>query len=113
MNASDRHAIAADHVFDGVTLRRDLALVLEGERMTAVLPRRELPRDIPVRALPDGYWLAPGFIDVQVNGGGDVLFNEEPTPEGIAAIAAAHRRFGTTALLPTTSGLPSPSQSAA
>ena len=101
MSASDQHAIAAEHVFDGVTLRRDLALVLEGERIAAVVPRRELPRDIPVRALPDGCWLAPGFIDVQVNGGGDVLFNEEPTPEGIGAIVAAHRRFGTTALLPT------------
>jgi N-acetylglucosamine-6-phosphate deacetylase len=54
-----------------------------------------------VRRLPDGAWLAPGFIDVQVNGGGDVLFNDTPTMEGIAAIVAAHRRFGTTALLPT------------
>ena len=36
-----------------------------------------------------------------MNGGGDVLFNDEPTAEGIAAIAAAHRKFGTTALLPT------------
>jgi N-acetylglucosamine-6-phosphate deacetylase len=36
-----------------------------------------------------------------VNGGGDVLFNDDPSPRGIAAIAAAHRRFGTTALLPT------------
>ena len=45
--------------------------------------------------------VAPGFIDVQVNGGGGVLFNDQPTPEGIAAIAAAHRRFGTTGMLPT------------
>jgi N-acetylglucosamine-6-phosphate deacetylase len=54
-----------------------------------------------VRTMPDGVWLAPGFIDVQVNGGGDVLFNATPTAEGIRAIAAAHRKFGTTALLPT------------
>ena len=51
---------------------------------------------MPVRDMPAGAWLAPGFIDVQVNGGGDVLFNDTPTREGIAAIAAAHRRFGTT-----------------
>jgi N-acetylglucosamine-6-phosphate deacetylase len=43
----------------------------------------------------------PGFIDLQVNGGGGVLFNDQPTVAGIAAIAEAHRRFGTTGLLPT------------
>ena len=45
--------------------------------------------------------LAPGFIDVQVNGGGGVLFNDARTVEGIRAIGAAHRRFGTTGFLPT------------
>lgn len=45
--------------------------------------------------------LAPGFVDAQVNGGGGVLLNDAPTPGTIRAIAAAHRRFGTTALLPT------------
>jgi N-acetylglucosamine-6-phosphate deacetylase len=56
---------------------------------------------VPVEDLPAGAWLAPGFIDVQVNGGGDVLFNGDPRPDGIARIVAAHRRFGTTSLLPT------------
>jgi N-acetylglucosamine-6-phosphate deacetylase len=65
------------------------------------MPRHALPPGLPVTQLPAGVWLAPGFIDVQVNGGGDVLFNDNPTREGIAAIVAAHRRFGTTALLPT------------
>jgi len=101
MSAANRHALAADSVFDGASVRQDFAVVIEGERIAAIVPRRELPKDIPVRRLPDGAWLAPGFIDVQVNGGGDVLFNDEPSPEGIAAIVAAHRRFGTTALLPT------------
>lgn len=45
--------------------------------------------------------LVPGFIDLQVNGGGGVLFNDEPTVEGIAAIGHAHRSFGTTGFLPT------------
>lgn len=48
-----------------------------------------------------GGWLLPGFIDTQVNGGGGTLFNEEPTIAGIATIAQAHARFGTTAFLPT------------
>jgi N-acetylglucosamine-6-phosphate deacetylase len=65
------------------------------------MPRSELPRTIPIRKLPHGAWLAPGFIDLQVNGGGDVLFNDRPTPETISAIIETHRKFGTTALLPT------------
>lgn len=49
----------------------------------------------------EGGLLVPGFIDVQVNGGGGVLLNDAPTRQGIATIAAAHARFGTTAMLPT------------
>ena len=49
----------------------------------------------------NGAMLLPGFIDVQVNGGGGVLFNEAPTVEAIRAIGVAHRRFGTTGFLPT------------
>jgi N-acetylglucosamine-6-phosphate deacetylase len=101
MSGGGRHAIAADIVFDGAGLHRDCAVVIDGADITALVPRRELPAGIGLRAMPPGTWLAPGFIDVQVNGGDDVLFNDCPTPEGIAAIAAAHRRFGTTGLLPT------------
>lgn len=49
----------------------------------------------------DGGWLVPGFVDTQVNGGGGVLFNDQPNVAGIAAIGAAHARYGTTAFLPT------------
>jgi N-acetylglucosamine-6-phosphate deacetylase len=48
-----------------------------------------------------GRQLLPGFVDVQVNGGGGVLFNDAPTIEGLRTIAAAHARFGTTGFLPT------------
>jgi N-acetylglucosamine-6-phosphate deacetylase len=94
-------AIAADHVFDGMMLRHDRAVVIEDSRIRAVMRRDELPSAIPERPLPKGAWLVPGFIDTQVNGGADVLFNYDPSPRAIAAIAAAHRRFGTTAMLPT------------
>jgi N-acetylglucosamine-6-phosphate deacetylase len=95
------HAIAADHVFDGTRLHEHAVVVVEGERIASLMPRSKLPPTIPVRPLPDGAWLAPGFIDLQVNGGGDVLFNDQPTLEGARAIASAHRKFGTTGLLPT------------
>lgn len=48
-----------------------------------------------------GGWLLPGFIDTQVNGGGGVLFNDRVDVDSIAAIGAAHARFGTTSFLPT------------
>jgi len=95
------HAVVAGHVFDGARVHRNAAVVIDGVRITALVPRADLPRGIDARILPDNAWLAPGFIDVQVNGGGDVLLNDTPTAEAMSAIAAAHRPFGTTSLLPT------------
>jgi N-acetylglucosamine-6-phosphate deacetylase len=94
------HAIAADCVFDGGAVRPNHAVVIEGETIVAVVPREEVS-GTHLHQLPDGAWLAPGFIDVQVNGGGDRLFNDDPGSETIMAITAAHRKFGTTSLLPT------------
>ncbi|PNU02906.1 N-acetylglucosamine-6-phosphate deacetylase [Novosphingobium guangzhouense] len=74
------------------------ALILEGERIVGLA--ETVPDDCAVEDLRGG-WLLPGFIDTQVNGGGDVLFNDMPCIEGIRAIAQAHRRYGTTGLLPT------------
>ncbi|HEX3953255.1 MAG TPA: N-acetylglucosamine-6-phosphate deacetylase, partial [Stellaceae bacterium] len=101
MNPSSKRVIAADSVFDGEAVRHDCAVVIEGGEIVALLPRCDAPGSLPVHDLPAGAWLAPGFIDVQVNGGGDVLFNDAPSPETIAVIVAAHRQFGTTGLLPT------------
>ena len=94
-------AVAARRVFDGIATHPDAAVLIDGDRIGAVVPRDNVAGTIPIRELPDNAWLAPGFIDIQVNGGGDVLLNDAPTPEAMRAIAAAHRKFGTTALLPT------------
>ena len=101
MNGSGLHAVAAERVFDGTALRERTAVVVDGTRIADLVPAADLPRTIPAHRLPEGAWLAPGFVDLQVNGGGDVLFNDEPTVQGIRTIAAAHRRRGTTSLLPT------------
>jgi N-acetylglucosamine-6-phosphate deacetylase len=77
----------------------DHAVVLDGARIAALVPAAEVGAGIETRQV-DGL-LAPGFIDVQVNGGGGVLFNDARSVEGIRAIGAAHRRFGTTGFLPT------------
>jgi N-acetylglucosamine-6-phosphate deacetylase len=86
-------------VFDGESFLDDHAVVVEGARIAAIVPHAERPHGT-TRDLGGGL-LAPGYIDVQVNGGGGVLFNDDPTAEGIAAIAAAHRAYGTVGLLPT------------
>ena len=101
MNVPTRYAIVADTVFDGSAALQDAAVVVEGERIVNVVQTSDLPSGLDVKSLPAGAWLAPGFIDIQVNGGGDVLFNDAPTPETIATLVAAHRRSGTTSLLPT------------
>ena len=95
------HAIAASCVFDGAIAHRNAAVIIVDDLIERVVRHDALPGDLPIHELPPGVWLAPGFIDLQVNGGGDVLFNDAPTPQTIRKIVAAHRRFGTTALLPT------------
>ncbi len=88
-------------VFTGERLLDDHGVVVEGERITAVVPASAAPADAEVRELPEGTLLVPGFLDAQVNGAGGVLFNETPTVEAALAMAAALRRSGTTGLLPT------------
>ena len=101
MTTLTRYAIAADHIFDGRTTHKNAAVLIEGAKIASLMSQSELPTNLSIDRLPVGSWLAPGFIDLQVNGGGDVLFNDSPTPETIATILAAHRKFGTTAVLPT------------
>ena len=78
MSTPTRHAVAADSVFDG---DRRAARLRGRHRRRADrwhrAARASLPAELPVQELPEGAWLAPGFIDVQVNGGGDVLFNDD------------------------------------
>lgn len=81
--------------------RNDLAVLVDGARIAAVLPAAELSTSDAPRHDLQGRFLVPGFIDCQVNGGGDLLFNDDPTAGAIRRIGAAHRRFGTTGFLPT------------
>mgnify|MGYP000141507719 CR=1 FL=1 len=91
-------ALTGARVFDGERIHDGMAVVIAGDTIAAVLPEWEVP---PADRQPVEGLLAPGFIDLQVNGGGGVLFNDDTTPEGIAAIGVAHRRYGTTGFLPT------------
>ena len=93
-------AFTGGQVFNGETIRPGLAVLIDGRVITAVMPEREVPA-AAARIPLDGGLLAPGFIDLQVNGGGGVLFNATPTVDAIRAIGRAHRAFGTTGFLVT------------
>ncbi len=80
--------------------RDDVAVIVEGEQIRELAAVSDLPAGARMHDL-SGRMLLPGFIDCQVNGGGGVLFNDQPTVDGIRTIGAAHRRFGTTGFLPT------------
>jgi N-acetylglucosamine-6-phosphate deacetylase len=92
-------ALIGTRIFDGASWHENAAVVFDGAKIAAIRPVASLAADI--ETIDGGEIIAPGFIDLQVNGGGGVLLNEEPTVEGIATICAAHAKFGTTALLPT------------
>lgn len=87
------------HVLTERGFERDACVVVEDGHIVAVLYGAPPPAGKHIDL--GGGWLVPGFIDAQVNGGGGVLFNNDPSAEGIAAIGRAHRRFGTTGFLPT------------
>lgn len=87
-------------IFDGDSIRKDHAVVIRDGKVADLLPASQLGSDVAKERL-EGHLLAPGFIDVQVNGGGGVLLNDAPTVNGVAKICDAHALFGTTSLLPT------------
>ncbi|MEP7348954.1 MAG: N-acetylglucosamine-6-phosphate deacetylase [Sphingorhabdus sp.] len=92
-------ALCPTRVLTPAGFEPDWCVVVERGLIVAVAPSAKVSENVPRRLLAGD--LLPGFIDLQVNGGGGVLFNDEPTVDGIAAIAEAHRRFGTTGFLPT------------
>jgi N-acetylglucosamine-6-phosphate deacetylase len=91
--------IAAQHIFDGTEMHGAGSVSISQGRIESVSFGEGQTRaaiHLPAEAI-----LAPGFIDIQVNGGGGVLLNDQPTEAGVRRIVAAHRKGGTTGCLPT------------
>ena len=96
-----RTALLNGRILAGERIVSGQVVLLADGRIEAVTDLKDARcRDAAAVDLKDQI-LLPGFIDVQVNGGGGVLFNDDPSLESIRAIGAAHRQFGTTGFLPT------------
>ncbi len=78
----------------------DHTVLIDDKKIAGIITDGEVPAKAEQRDLAGGH-LAPGFIDIQVNGGGGVMFDDAPNVEVIARIGAAHRQFGTVGFLPT------------
>jgi N-acetylglucosamine-6-phosphate deacetylase len=96
-----RTALANGRILAGEQIVNGQTVMLAGGRIEAIVAASDPRCGEAERIDLEGQILLPGFIDVQVNGGGGVLFNDDPSPESIRAIGAAHRKFGTTGFLPT------------
>ena len=93
-------ALTGARIFDGERILEGRSVLIRDGVIDVVAKDRDVPADVEKIDL-GGDLLAPGFIDVQVNGGGGVLLNDQPDVEALKIISAAHRRYGTTSLLPT------------
>jgi len=93
-------AISAPSIFDGAHFLQDHCVIIRAGLVTGLVPLGQCPTGLETVVLAGGI-LAPGLVDLQVNGGGDLMFNNAPTAATLATMVSAHRATGTTAMLPT------------
>lgn len=88
-------------IFDGECVHSNCMLLIDGENISELTGQPQNHDAFDQVIDLQGRLLAPGLIDIQVNGGGGVLFNAEPTVEALQVMLDAHRRFGSTSIFPT------------
>ncbi len=95
-----KQAITGSKLFNGIDFIEHKALLIEDQHIAGIVNKDVIPTDFQVKKLEGGI-LSPGFIDLQVNGGGGKLFNNSPDKESLNTIISAHQYFGTTSIMPT------------
>ena len=95
-----KQAITGAKIFSDHKLLDNKALLIDGENIIGIVAKNDIPDNIKIQQLNGGI-LSPGFIDLQVNGGGGKLFNNSPDKESLDEIIKAHQHFGTTSIMPT------------
>ena len=95
-----KQALLGSQIFCGERFYDDHALLVDGKSIVDIVDKNNTPDNFNKIELDQGI-LAPGFIDLQVNGGGGVLFNNSPNKESLNTIIKAHQFFGTTSVMPT------------
>jgi len=95
-----KQAITGSKLFNGIDFIEHKALLIDDQHIAGIVNEDAIPTDFQVKKL-DGGILSPGFIDLQVNGGGGKLFNNSPDKESLNTIISAHQYFGTTSIMPT------------
>ena len=91
--------IKPTRVFDGNDLLSGQAVKITDGYLVQIMPVDEMPNTASAVELSG--ILTPGFVDLQVNGGGGVLLNNLPSHQTMCKILRAHQRYGTVAILPT------------
>ena len=95
-----KQAITGSKLFNGIDFIEHKALLINDQHIAGIVNEDAIPTDFQVKKLEGGI-LSPGFIDLQVNGGGGKLFNNSPDKESLNTIISAHQYFGTTSIMPT------------
>ena len=95
-----KQAITGSKLFNGIDFIEHKALLIDDQHIAGIVNEDAIPTDFSLQKL-DGGILSPGFIDLQVNGGGGKLFNNSPDKESLNTIISAHQYFGTTSIMPT------------
>lgn len=94
-------ALVNGQVFTGDATLSDHSVITADGKISTICPAHQIPAGVEQRVDLGGDLLLPGFVDLQVNGGGGALFNDAPSVETIATIGEAHRGYGTSSFLPT------------